>query len=651
MPSSIVEDAFRIAQSIAKNNPLISPEKVEEFKLIEKHDLLAPAATSIEGNEIYYNPKIVKQLIYDIKREFRGLPEESVEFIIYVFAFLHEIYHHVFGMEEWLQEAKKIREDVPESILTFLMNIFHDALINDFVLGDLFQYFSQYTNPIVLASLILIFKRSAIEKRMFVFRESLEKVLKESLAQIKCTLPQEFFDSLDYYISRVGLDFIIGMKQAYLKVISELKCPSMPRIPKASWNDLKPSQKKKGRKGGSSSTGQQQKAGGASSSEEEERQGEGLEQGEYEGGSQGEQKQREGHRKHGAGSQVKEKERKEGGRGEEKHGKCGGRECEEEKGSEGKGKGREKEQRVKPRKQAGEGKYAPPVARSRGIGHAEFEKIMDKYMKPLGRVDAPEDIIVKGVSEAIALSDKSSSAFKKMAIESSIDLEDLISSFLKKESDYNATIYGPIDIAIAKYQIEKYGRVLTKTYELETKKSEPLFIWVIDTSGSISDPELEAMANIIAHVGEKVKNQYIVAFSDIAAYAKVEGKKSSDEILKIITQLAMRTGRGGTVIESAFDAIKRILSDIRSTRNKVLVVSILSDFEFGTFSRDALDISDYTKNFKKSIALLLNVGFEEQMKEFMYAIYYEFTDVEPFDVVILDNKIKLVEPLFKHQSF
>ena len=251
---------------------------------------------------------------------------------------------------------------------------------------------------------------------------------------------------------------------------------------------------------------------------------------------------------------------------------------------------------------------------------------------------------MKGVSEAISLSGKSSSAFEEMIVEGTIDLEDFISGYLKKEGDYSAMVYGPVDIAMAKYQIEKYGKVITKAYELETRKDKPFIIWVIDTSASISDTELEAMANIVSELGRKINDQYIVAFSNDAYYTKIEGKKSKDEILKIITELAIKSGRGGTSIETAFTAVKEILKD-ENTRKNVFFLVILSDYVFGKLDKKELDISEYTSSFRKSIAILLNVGNEDEMKKFMYAIYYEFTDVEAFDVIIVKNRVRLLPSL------
>ena len=637
-----VRDAYEIAYEIAQKNPFAG--NLPYFEIIENYRLGAPGATDISSNVIYYNPKLVEPIVIDVKSNIKGAPKETVEFLVYSFLFLHEIYHHVFNAREWFEEAKRIRSDLPEQVISMLLNIFHDALINEFVLGDLFQYFSMETNPILVASLIMIFKKSAIDRNLFIFRESLEPALTNLLTATKCSLPKEYFDRLKELTSGMGADFLIGMKEAFLEAVRLIECPQIPEIPREKWNDLKPPKgKHKGHGGGKGRGGGQV---GGESKEKPQSEGEGG-QG---GGSGGEEQPPEGEGGGGKGKEGGEKEKEKGGsqgggKGEEKGGKEGsqkGREGEEQGGeSQGEGEGEQGKKGGK------EGKSTSHGQRTRGIGHAEFREILKRYLKKLEKAQLSDDEIVKAVSEAISLSNKSSSAFKKLIVETTIDFYDIISSFFKKESDYSASVYGPVDIAVAKYQIEKYGRVLSKTYELETRKSEPFVIWVIDTSGSIGDAELEAMANVISAVGQKLKKQYIVAFSDIAVYAKVEGGKSQEEILRTITELAMKSGRGGTVVESAFKAVKEILSSESTSRYSMFVLAILSDYLFGKVNEDELDISDYTREFRKSVALLLNVGDEEALKEFMYKIYYEFTDVEAYDVIILDNRVRVVPLLLE----
>ena len=74
-----------------------------------------------------------------------------------------------------------------------------------------------------------------------------------------------------------------------------------------------------------------------------------------------------------------------------------------------------------------------------------------------------------------------------------------------------------------------------------------------------------------------------------------------------------------------------------------MIVVVLSDYEFGVINQEYLDISDYTRRFKRSIAILLNTGSHENLLRFRDMIYYEFTDVQAYDVLVIEGKIRLIK--------
>jgi len=262
-------------------------------------------------------------------------------------------------------------------------------------------------------------------------------------------------------------------------------------------------------------------------------------------------------------------------------------------------------------------------------------------------IDVDLDKLIKELEEVLKQTQKTSVKYYKKEVEESLPFEDVIEGYLVNESDWTLTKIGRLDPI---YQDEDI-----KPWAQEYANTKPIAVYIVDTSGSISDYELNAMVNVVLQTVEKTSFTVFIAFSDtvsVAILTKEDIEDIDEAKQKVWNAIAMTRG-GGTVIELALATMKEVIEKITEEENIVngkLVVTVISDFIFGSLNKEYFDMVDeILEQFNKRTLLAVStVPTIEALNKtefvpFVQLMYEKFDEVRAFIMKYMNNKIVLKE--------
>lgn len=184
------------AFEIIKTNTEIPESRIKEIKkavrLAIKKNLPAPAAINPKKMILFINPTRVTEIVEEMSEENAEMSKEEIEEFVMMFAMIHELYHPLYDVVYYEESAKKIAlseitkqvkdeeclkmaYQIAERIAAVVNNIFHDALINERVIGTLFQYYRINYGIEAAVAVVNLYKKAMYD---FVFKTSLPWFIK-----------------------------------------------------------------------------------------------------------------------------------------------------------------------------------------------------------------------------------------------------------------------------------------------------------------------------------------------------------------------------------------------------------------------------------------------------------------------------------------